>query len=468
MVNPLIVNNRDIHKTEFTNSKLKNNCIIINLNEWEEKYYSWSSLSIDDYEKWIKSNLKFPNKLTAISFYPGIYGLKIKTRSYVGSIRLGNIIFQIKPKIYDIKFSSLFNYAFNFENFDQTHYSNYNFNEDGFIELLLIQLKNEAEKILSLGLYKNYEEINDNIESPRGKINFQAYIKGNFYIKETVPCIFHKRTQNNLLNQILMKGMHLGAFKTPNLRLRYSLLEIVKYLKESVNEIGLSSDIVKQAFNKLNRQNEYYRSALNLISFISLPPDYIEEKGELTSKFPAFFFDMNYFFQRLLQRLFEDALGKNCVKSESNIKNIYSYSTKSNPRGSSDPNLRPDYIISNISGNQVILDAKYRDLYEKSLPSKWLYQLSMYSLSGKELQDNKAIILYPTNNKNAKDAIIQLRIPLGRNKYIKAYIIIRPIIWDILYQMVENRTQKRNKLVQFSQNLVFGENIEEYYKTADI
>ena len=69
-----------------------------------------------------------------------------------------------------------------------------------------------------------------------------------------------------------------------------------------------------------------------------------------------------------------------------------------------------------MSGNKIaaILDAKYRDLWERSLPRDMLYQLGMYALS-RSGPDRQAVILYPTLEAGAIDQTIVLERTGGRS-----------------------------------------------------
>ena len=224
--------------------KLEANKDFKTLKEWKEESFSWAELNIQHPKKWIKeNNIHDFEKSKVLRINPSINGLKIKTSSYVGSIKLGNIVLQIKPKILDLKFMNLINYAFNLDDFNLSSTSLYNSNQDGFLELILIQLLYQVEKILRFGLYRGYKELRENLKSPKGKIDFQTYIRRNFILKDSISCYHYKRVENNLLNQIILAGIHKGAFKTSNLRLRYSLMNMVRLLNENVEIIELTPGI---------------------------------------------------------------------------------------------------------------------------------------------------------------------------------------------------------------------------------
>ena len=59
----------------------------------------------------------------------------------------------------------------------------------------------------------------------------------------------------------------------------------------------------------------------------------------------------------------------------------------------------------------AVLDAKYRDLWEQSLPREMLYQLALYAL-GRVSGERASVILYPTVDAAAREQTITIQEPV--------------------------------------------------------
>ena len=68
---------------------------------------------------------------------------------------------------------------------------------------------------------------------------------------------------------------------------------------------------------------------------------------------------------------------------------------------------RPDYVVSRDGTVVAMLDAKYRDIWEKGLPREMLYQLAICALS--QRAGGKATILYPPSRRAARPEVIDIR-----------------------------------------------------------
>ena len=177
------------------------------------------------------------------------------------------------------------------------------------------------------------------------------------------------------------------------------------------------------------------------------------EGKTLTSTLPGFLFDMNLFFQALLSRFLKENLSSFTVKDEHGLKGMMKYSPGFNPRNRRSPTPRPDYAVLRQGKLVALLDAKYRDLWEKSLPREMLYQLVAYSISHRQ---RSASILYPTTDDQAKEARIEVSDPIY-GKHL-GQVCLRPVNLLRLEEMVSSDSASNVRLRRAeAERLAFGE-----------
>jgi 5-methylcytosine-specific restriction enzyme subunit McrC len=169
---------------------------------------------------------------------------------------------------------------------------------------------------------------------------------------------------------------------------------------------------------------------------------------------PGFLFDMNLFFQALLSRFLKEHLRGYVVQDQYKIQKMMSYDPAHNPRKRQAPKPRPDYVILQKTNVVAILDAKYRDLWENTLPEQMLYQLAMYALSQPDCME--AVILYPTMHADAQEARILIHDPVYQTN--RASVVLRPVNLLELDQLVTGKTtiDTMRKQTAFAEWLAFG------------
>ena len=226
-------------------------------------------------------------------------------------------------------------------------------------------------------------------------------------------------------------------------------------LEEQVGTAVLDEAVLVQAERRLNRLTVAYEPTLTLIRLLWEALGISLGETGRPLRLPGFLFDMNRFFQVVLSRFLRDNLPDYKVQDEFRLRGMMSFLPGFNPRKQRYPTPRPDFVV--LKGNQIaaILDAKYRDLWEKSLPREMLYQLVVYAASH---QKQSATILYPTTDSVATEARVGVRDPIhGRQT---AQVNLRPVHLGALEELVlagQSAKAQRGR-TEFAKRLVLGTN----------
>jgi 5-methylcytosine-specific restriction enzyme subunit McrC len=124
-----------------------------------------------------------------------------------------------------------------------------------------------------------------------------------------------------------------------------------------------------------------------------------------------------------------------------------------NPRGRRAPVLRPDIIVLEGNAPVAVLDAKYRDLWEETLPPEMLYQVAIYAAVH---AGRRATILYPTTVADARESRLAVHNPLTGGS--AATVCLRPVVLPELEQLLTERSTAANQRQRraLARQLAFG------------
>jgi len=381
-------------------------------------------------------------------------GIEISSFSHVGRIRIGKLQITILPKLKTSSLLRLLRYAFGFRRLKLISESTHLLDQCGFEDLLISQLNAEAHELIARGLQKNYIRLDDRLASPRGRIDINRLALDGGTVTATLPCQHYPRTEDTFINQLLMSGLHFAGSLASIIDLRRESRKLASLMEEQVSGLKLSASVLDRFEREKNRLTAAYNPAMSIIRLLFEGQGIVLEGRKSTQILPGFMFDMNAFFQTLLSRFLADNLPNYSVQDELRLKSMMRYHPKFNPQGKSAPTPRPDYAI--MSQNQVValLDAKYRDLWEKPLPSKMLYQLVVYAIS--QTERPQSAILYPTTDVLAKEARIDINDPVFGKPI--GQVCLRPVNLNRIEELVSTDTAAaRREKATMASLLAFGE-----------
>jgi 5-methylcytosine-specific restriction enzyme subunit McrC len=378
----------------------------VSLHEWETVRPERGSVLADRNLAGYEAGRQLAERLTKagrIEVLELTRGLELRATSFVGRFSLGEITVTIHPKLTGAPLLNLLRYAYGLRNLSLYEPVGYASAKFTFQDLLIQQLAAEAGELLARGVHRDYERRSADFATPRGRIDFNRYVRVAHRAKAVLPCIEHPRVEDTLLNQVLLGGLWFAGRVATDVDLRAQVKRLAKMLSAAISLKRIDGALLEEAWRAMDRRTTAYEPALIVIELLW--------KGEGVSldgdgdrvRLPGFLFDMNRFFQALLSRFLREHLEGCEVEDECRFKGLFRYDPARNPRGWQAPVQKPDFVVRRYRKIVAVLDAKYRDLWERPLPREMLYQLALYAL-GQSGMKRRAAILYPTMETAAREA----------------------------------------------------------------
>jgi len=309
--------------------------------------------------------------------------------------------------------------------------------------------------LLSRGLHRDYLRFNAELASPAGRIDFGKVAHALATAKPTIACTYYNRSEAVLLNRVLLAGLRLAARVSTDSQLTARVFRLAQILEVNVPAMRLAKADMDEARRVIDRRSTAYGAALTLIDLLLNGMGISMTEAADPVQMPGFLFDMNRFFQSLISRFLREELPDFSIQDEHRLKGMFEYDPANNPKRRRDVVPRPDFAV--LAHGKVVefLDAKYRDLWETSLPRDMLYQLAIYALC-KNTGVPRSTILYPTLAPEAADQVVRLKDPVLGAK--RAEIILRPVNLLGLESLVRPRhgALAARSRREFAHTLVFG------------
>ena len=390
-------------------------------------------------------------------------GLELRATSFVGRFVLGELTVTIHPKIPDAPLLSLFRYAYGLRQLDLYETADFETSQWSFQDLLIQQLAAEASELLERGIHRDYECIRSDLPSPRGRIDFARYARPAQRAKTALPCVHYPRSEDTLLNRVLLGGLTLAASLAIDRELTTHVRRIGKMLSATVAVQPIDRPMLAEAWRAMDRRTSAYRPAFTLIDLLLGHQGVTLDGQQNRVRLKGFMFDMNRFFQMLIMRFLREHLSGVDVHDEYRLKGVLRYVPWQNPLARRAPTLRPDFVVMRSGKMLAVLDAKYRDLWAQSLPREMLYQLALYAL-GRRSGERASTILYPTMDEAAREQLISIQEPV--RGVPQASVALRPVNLLKLERLLQAGRVTDRQRVELAEQLAFGQSGAQVALTA--
>lgn len=418
--------------------------IFINTNEWQklnpDNTPDLRDFFLSDTTRDIPISRIFGERIHLTEFR---HGLSIETTSFVGRIKIGQLHLTIQPKIKMHPLLNLLRYAYGLRDLMLHNTTQQSIADSTFQDILILQFIVEVRELWLRGLRKEYHQKSDSLSTLRGRVDLQQIVRKGGLHHATINCIHYPRTNDTVLNRVILAGLYFVARSTDDLLLRSESRRLAMQLDEGVTRQELNSDLLNAASLQMNRLSEAYRPALNILSLL-LEGQGVTIQNELQVPLSGFLFDMNRFWEILLSRLIRENLPGYDVKDQHRLNNMMRYDPAHNLKRRRAPSPRPDYVILKDKEIVSIMDAKYRDIWEHGLPRDMLYQLAIYALS--QGFQGKSTILYPVVDDLARRELIEIQDPVNNNS--RAHVRLEPINLYELEQLIAETGSHGSRLRQ--------------------
>ncbi|MEM3091783.1 MAG: restriction endonuclease [Candidatus Pacearchaeota archaeon] len=330
-----------------------------------------------------------------VPFYTIIHN-GIKFNQYVGVIQVGNTLIEVLPKIDKVinenedekrKWRNiLINMLRVVNNFEiiSTGFSPLRIKPNTILDFYFEMFLREADYLLRTGLAKKYNQIEGNINSFKGKLQFNKHIQKNyihkerFYIKQTVYDYSH------IFNIIIYKTLILLKIINTNPNLHNKITAMLLNFPD-LPDIKIN----KSTFENLifDHKTISYKRAIEIAKLIllSYSPDLSKGRNNVL----ALMFDMNSLWERFIYVSLKKFKDNETYVEAQKVKNFWkSVSNK--------VNIKADLIITKGS-NKYVLDTKWKLIKDFRPSPDDLHQMYVYcEYYGSKL----AALVYPSVETN--------------------------------------------------------------------
>ncbi|WP_208025630.1 McrC family protein [Niastella caeni] len=392
---------------------------------------------------WLNNNNQDPNVSFRKEYQPFLSfdGEKAKANNFVGFVHCNDDFFEIYPKVFqyqphlnkDLMHRHIFFWLSYCKKikfpFNQSFLNN--FEIDRFPELIIYLIANQINETVSARPYSAYEEIEEALLTPRGKINFNRYIRTLSLGKnQFIDCDYDPFVYDNKVNRIIKYCIRLLLTKT-------TIPQTLRMLNESINVLDEVDDQVC-SIDQLNQIRiptlfGEYEDVMHCCRMIL--ENQIYSHAEYEMKNWSLLFPMEDVFEDFISGFLKEHFSQD-FKIEPQKSELYLHQEPQTF------NLQHDILLTNKkTKGKIIIDTKYKPRWglKGSDNNKGVAQSDMYQMISYAYRrgTDKVILMYPnTSEKLAEDYVFNIQ-KSNESENIKIKVVDVPFWSSSDYKEVE-------------------------------
>jgi 5-methylcytosine-specific restriction enzyme subunit McrC len=315
-------------------------------------------------------------------------------QNFVGVIQIGGLTIEILPKTdknkgedkdYIAWHGALLNMLRICKHINVNSVSEANLKKkhNSLLDLYFEMFLDEVQHLLRIGLVKQYRKKSGNVLALKGRLDFNKNIQQNLIHQERFYTEHQVYDYENLINQILLKGLTILGELTYNSQ----LVDRIARLKMNFPDIKEIS-IQKHHFDRIkeNRKTTAYNSALQISKMIIL--NYSPDIRSGQENMLTLLFDMNKLWEEYIYRMLVRTQREDVTVSFQNKQKFWEGRT-----------IRPDLVITKGKDEEketYIIDTKWKvlDVNNPKPSDDDLKQMYAYNLYW---DAKRSMLLYPNS-----------------------------------------------------------------------
>lgn len=333
-----------------------------------------------------------------LSYKKGI-GKIIKAKNYVGTIKTpSGITIEVLPKLYTNGVTSSYSDTkkilfkmlkevkdLPFKNFNMANLEDVN---TDILDIFIKMFLDEVSKLIKIGLKSYYVQQQDNSNYLKGKLLISKHIYFNSTRKDKFYVEYDEYSNNIPENKIIKSTLLKLSKITDNTILQDRIRRYLAAFIDVETSINYSKDLSKCRNNKLMK---------DYINCIEWSKVFLDNKGFSIYNGKNSAYSLLYPMEKIFESYVGNSIKKNSIFNkfdvilqgrEGNTKYLFDYPKRFK--------LVPD-IIMKKEGETIILDTKWKKLYNDSNKNYGISSLDMYQMYAysKKYAANKIILIYP-------------------------------------------------------------------------